>query len=68
MDRMIVFAGASIMAPGVGFLLASELIPTLHSAYVLGDYLWLTVGGVTATVGYKVNHKKLEQRNIGTVR
>lgn len=61
LDRMILGAGIAMVALGLGFLIANEMISGLHSAYVTGGYLWVIIGGITVGIGVKVNREKQKQ-------
>lgn len=61
MDRIILGAGIAMAVLGLGFLIASEMISGLHSAYVTGGYLWLIVGAITAGIGIKVKRERQKQ-------
>ncbi|MFB5645789.1 MAG: hypothetical protein ACE5R3_04225 [Nitrosopumilaceae archaeon] len=61
MDKTIIGAGIAMLTLGVGFLIAAETIPTLHSAYITGGYLWTIIGGITSIIGYRVHREKQKQ-------
>ena len=58
MDKFLMSIGAAIVALGVGFLIAYEIIPQLHGAFVTGGYLWTVLGAGVIGLGYKVNRPK----------
>ena len=58
MDKFLMSIGGAIAALGIGFLLAYEMMPQLHSAFVTGGYLWTVLGAGVVVFGYKVNRPK----------
>ncbi len=53
MDKMIVSMGVTLIALGVGFWVAFQLILGLHSAYITGGVMWMALGIITIGVGLK---------------
>ena len=45
--------GAALVALGAGFLIAYQIIPDLHGAFVTGGYLWSVLGSGVIIFGYK---------------
>ncbi len=57
MSKLIIASGLVLLAMGVGFFIAGQLDPMLHSAFKIGGVLWSVIGGITLGVGIKVGHK-----------
>jgi len=66
MDKTIVSAGGSLIAMGIGFLIAGEVDYNLHQAYSTGGYLWLVIGMATIGLGVKVKKEKKERKQLKT--
>ena len=63
MDKTILAGGMALAGLGVGFLAAYQAVPDLHSAYLLGGYMWIGVGAITAALGLK-KQERLGQKRI----
>ena len=53
MDKTIVGVGSALVALGVGFWAVSQWMSDLHSAYLIGGYLWAGLGAITLALGLK---------------
>ena len=53
MDKTIVAIRAVLVALGVGFLVAIQVMSYLHSAYITGGHMWIALGGITIVLGMK---------------
>ena len=53
MDKTIVTVGVVLVGLGVGFYSAFQLMPELHSAYLIGGCLWGILGAITIGLGLK---------------
>ena len=51
---------------GIGFLTAHQAIPDLHSAYLLGGYMWTGLGAITSALGLK-RQERLDRKDIEIV-
>lgn len=50
--------GGALIALGIGFLVAFELVPDLHQAFVTGGYLWAALGVGVIVFGSRVKPQK----------
>ena len=53
MDKTIVSIGGVLVGLGVGFFSATQIMPDLHSAYLVGGYMWAALGAITIGLGLK---------------
>lgn len=53
--------GGALIALGVGFLVAYELMPELHQAFVTGGYMWTALGVAVLIFGSRVKGKKAKK-------
>ena len=57
MSKLIITAGIVLLVMGIGFFIAGQLDPMLHSAFKTGGILWSVIGGITLGVGIKADYK-----------
>ena len=63
MDKTILAGGIALTGLGAGFLAAYQAIPDLHSAYLIGGYMWIGVGVITAALGIR-KQERLGQKGV----
>ena len=66
MDKTILAGGIALAGLGTGFLVAYQAIPDLHSAYLIGGYMWVGIGAITSILGLK-KQERLEQKDVRIV-
>jgi hypothetical protein len=57
LSRLIITSGIVLLGIGVGFFIAGQLDPMVHSAFKTGGILWSVIGGITLGIGIKVGYK-----------
>ena len=66
MDKTIFAGGITLIGLGTGFLIAYQTIPDLHSAYLIGGYMWAGLGAITSVLGLKKS-ERLGQKDVKIV-
>ena len=66
MDKTIMVGGIALICLGAGFLIAYQTISELHTAYLIGGYMWVGLGAITSALGLK-KQERLEQKDIKIV-
>ena len=66
MDKTIFAGGIALIGLGTGFLAAHQIIPDLHTAYLIGGYMWIGLGAITSTLGLK-KQERLGRKDIKIV-
>ncbi len=66
MDKLIIIAGAIIIALGLGLIVTGAMYQELHEAYEMGGVLWLVVGSITTVFGIKTRREKI--KNLESMR
>lgn len=64
MDKTIVSIGGVLVGLGVGFIAAIQIMPDLHSAYLIGGYMWVVLGAITMVLGLKKQERLGIKREI----
>ena len=66
MDKTILAGGIALAGLGAGFLAAYQAIPDLHSAYLIGGYMWVGLGAITSFLVLK-KQERLDKKEIRIV-
>ena len=66
MDKTIFAGGIALVGLGTGFLSAHQIIPDLHTAYLIGGYMWIGLGAITSALGLK-KQERLGRKDVKIV-
>ena len=66
MDKTITVGGMALVCLGAGFLIAYQTTSDLHTAYLIGGYMWIGLGAITSALGLK-KQERLEQKDVKIV-